>query len=113
MVLFHTKNSNKMQTSKQQQLSGTECTKICYNHELKKNPITETKAVLFCVVSRFLRKPVFRSVFNYFILSLSVSDLMSALISPLYLYKRTWGFEYWNIPKIFCQVRLPYISLQC
>nr|XP_039270397.1 growth hormone secretagogue receptor type 1-like isoform X1 [Styela clava] len=44
------------------------------------------------------------SVFNQFILSLCVSDLLSALISPLFLYRRTWGYDDWQIPSFFCKL---------
>jgi len=41
----------------------------------------------------------------HFILSLCVSDLISALISWLFLYRRTWGFDIWNpVPDVFCKV---------
>nr|XP_026690745.1 blue-sensitive opsin-like [Ciona intestinalis] len=45
-----------------------------------------------------------RNLFMYFIVSLCVSDLTSALISWLFLYRRTWGFDVWDpIPGIFCK----------
>ncbi|XP_076818862.1 trace amine-associated receptor 9-like isoform X1 [Clavelina lepadiformis] len=44
------------------------------------------------------------NVFMRFILSLCVSDLISALISWLFLYRRTWGFDVWApLPDIFCK----------
>ena len=47
-----------------------------------------------------------------FILSLCVSDLISALISWLFLYRRTWGFDVWSpIPNIFCKVSLEILQL--
>ena len=47
---------------------------------------------------------------NIFIFSLCVSDLISGLIcSPLWLYRRTWGFEYWNWPEFMCKC----ISIEC
>jgi len=46
-----------------------------------------------------------RNIFMHFILSLCVSDLASALISWLFLYRRTWGFDIWNpVPDVFCKV---------
>nr|XP_018668991.2 adenosine receptor A2b-like [Ciona intestinalis]XP_026691640.1 adenosine receptor A2b-like [Ciona intestinalis] len=45
-----------------------------------------------------------KSIFNCLILSLCVSDLISALISPLFLYRRTWGFEGWKISTAICKV---------
>nr|XP_026696399.1 growth hormone secretagogue receptor type 1-like [Ciona intestinalis] len=43
------------------------------------------------------------TIFNIFILSLCVSDLYSALISPLQLYRRTWGFDRWIISDFLCK----------
>ncbi|XP_078480992.1 growth hormone secretagogue receptor type 1-like [Ciona intestinalis] len=48
--------------------------------------------------------PKLKSTFNYFILSLCVSDLVSALISPLFLYRRTWGFDDWEASDFLCKV---------
>ncbi|XP_039256429.2 alpha-1A adrenergic receptor-like [Styela clava] len=45
-----------------------------------------------------------KSVFNLLIISLCVSDLLSAIVSPLALYRRTWGFEEWLLPKEFCNL---------
>ncbi|CAK8674931.1 unnamed protein product [Clavelina lepadiformis] len=44
-----------------------------------------------------------QSIFNYFLLSLAVSDLLSILISPLYLYRRTWGLDRWVISSFLCK----------
>ena len=47
---------------------------------------------------------------NIFIFSLCVSDLISALIcSPLWLYRRTWGFEYWKMEEFLCKCNLSVI----
>ncbi|XP_078491732.1 type-1 angiotensin II receptor B-like [Ciona intestinalis] len=44
------------------------------------------------------------NVFMRFILSLCVSDLISALISWIFLYRRTWGFDdFYPIPGVFCK----------
>ena len=51
-----------------------------------------------------LKSIFFRSVFNYFLLSLAVSDLMSAVVSPLYLYRVTVGFSEWKLPAFLCPV---------
>ena len=45
-----------------------------------------------------------RSIFNYFLLSMAISDLISALISPLTVYHQTWGFNHWNFPALLCKV---------
>ncbi|XP_078481675.1 growth hormone secretagogue receptor type 1-like [Ciona intestinalis] len=44
------------------------------------------------------------STFNLFIASLCVSDCISALISPLFLYRRTWGFDEWKISNFLCKL---------
>ena len=48
----------------------------------------------------------FRNLFNYFILSLSISDLISAILSPCVLYRRGWGFDFWAAPAFLCKVAL-------
>ncbi|XP_039268414.2 growth hormone secretagogue receptor type 1-like [Styela clava] len=45
-----------------------------------------------------------RNIFMYFIVSLCSSDLMSALISPLFWYRRTLGFDVWMPPNFFCKL---------
>ncbi|XP_078494137.1 growth hormone secretagogue receptor type 1-like [Ciona intestinalis] len=50
------------------------------------------------------KSPKLRSIFNFMILSLCVSDFLSALLSPLFLYRRTWGFEDWQISSFLCKV---------
>nr|CAB3248990.1 growth hormone secretagogue receptor type 1-like [Phallusia mammillata] len=45
-----------------------------------------------------------KTTFNYMIMSLCVSDLMSAMISPLFLYRRTWGFDEWNASGFMCKL---------
>ncbi|XP_076826052.1 somatostatin receptor type 2-like [Clavelina lepadiformis] len=45
-----------------------------------------------------------KSVFNYLIMSLCVSDLISAILSPLFVYRRTWGFDHWTISTFLCKV---------
>ena len=47
---------------------------------------------------------LFRSVFNYYIMSLCFSDLVSAMLSPFWIYRQTWGFEQWKIPTFLCKV---------
>ncbi|XP_077967113.1 blue-sensitive opsin-like [Styela clava] len=44
-----------------------------------------------------------RNLFVYFIFSLCVSDLISAIISSLFWYRRTLGFDLWEIPDFFCK----------
>ncbi|CAK8697310.1 unnamed protein product [Clavelina lepadiformis] len=49
-------------------------------------------------------KELNENVFMRFILSLCVSDLISALISWLFLYRRTWGFDEWApLPDFLCK----------
>ncbi|CAK8683433.1 growth hormone secretagogue receptor type 1-like [Clavelina lepadiformis] len=43
------------------------------------------------------------SRFDILITSLCVSDLYSAIISPLNLHRQTWGFDNWLIPAFFCK----------
>jgi len=45
-----------------------------------------------------------RDAFTYIFLSLCVSDVISALLSPLYLYRRTWGFYNWKASTFMCKV---------
>lgn len=45
-----------------------------------------------------------RSTFNVLIVSLCVSDLLSALVSPLALHRRTWGFDEWYLPRTLRKV---------
>ncbi|XP_078486566.1 5-hydroxytryptamine receptor 1B-like [Ciona intestinalis] len=41
---------------------------------------------------------------NFFIFSLCVSDLISAFVcSPLWLYRRTWGFDRWQWGEFLCK----------
>jgi len=47
----------------------------------------------------------FRSPFFYLMMSLSVSDLISALISIFALYRLTWGYDFWRWTDFFCKVR--------
>jgi len=43
------------------------------------------------------------TISNCFIFSLCVSDLISALVcSPLWLYRRTWGFQEWKWHECLC-----------
>ena len=45
-----------------------------------------------------------QTISNYFICSLCVSDLFSAIVcSPLWLYRRTWGFSQWNWGIFLCE----------
>ncbi|XP_039249352.2 growth hormone secretagogue receptor type 1-like isoform X1 [Styela clava] len=46
-----------------------------------------------------------RTKTNVFILSLAISDLLSGLIaSPLWLYRRTWGFNPWELGQFACKL---------
>ena len=47
---------------------------------------------------------IYRSTFYFLIMSLSVSDLLSALVSILVLYRITWGFDVWHWPDFTCKV---------
>nr|XP_026691624.1 growth hormone secretagogue receptor type 1-like [Ciona intestinalis] len=47
--------------------------------------------------------PKLRSTFNFFIMSLCVSDFLSSFISLLFVYRRTWGFEEWTISDFLCK----------
>ena len=46
----------------------------------------------------------FRNKFNFYIMSLCLSDLISAALSPFGLYQRTWGFTSFNLPSTICKV---------
>jgi len=49
---------------------------------------------------RILRK----NIFMKFIASLCISDLLSALISWIHMYRRTWGFDnFAPVPNFFCR----------
>jgi len=39
-------------------------------------------------------------------MSLCFSDLISAVISPLWIYRRLWGYFYddWKLPHFMCKV---------
>ncbi|XP_076805346.1 growth hormone secretagogue receptor type 1-like [Clavelina lepadiformis] len=50
------------------------------------------------------RSPKLKSTFNYVIFSICFSDLISALLSPLFLYRRTWGFLSWNLSDALCKI---------
>lgn len=50
-------------------------------------------------------KRYMRTKTNVFILSLAISDLLSAIIaSPLWLYRRTWGFNPWELGQFACKL---------
>ena len=54
------------------------------------------------------------TIANFFICSLCVSDFVSSLIcSPLWLYRRTWGFPEWMWGEFLCGyfVKRPIFSL--
>jgi len=45
-----------------------------------------------------------KNIFMKFIVSLCVSDLLSACISWIHMYRRTWGFDDFNpVPEFFCR----------
>ncbi|XP_077975699.1 growth hormone secretagogue receptor type 1-like [Styela clava] len=58
--------------------------------------------VTIIVITR--SKKLSGSVFNRLIVSLCVSDLLSAIISPLSLHRRASGYDDWIIPEFFCKV---------
>ena len=57
---------------------------------------------LFWTYVNFIHR--FRNLFVYFIFSLCASDLLSACISPLFWYRRTLGFDLWQLPDFLCKV---------
>ncbi|XP_078481676.1 growth hormone secretagogue receptor type 1-like [Ciona intestinalis] len=48
--------------------------------------------------------PKLKNTFNIFIMSLCFSDLLSSLISPLWVYSRVWGRVTWRISLFLCKV---------
>ncbi|CAK8672997.1 unnamed protein product [Clavelina lepadiformis] len=48
-------------------------------------------------------RTLLKCIFNYFILSLCVSDTISAAVSWINLYRRTWGFEYFYLSEFVCE----------
>nr|XP_039269978.1 neuropeptide SIFamide receptor-like isoform X2 [Styela clava] len=44
-----------------------------------------------------------KSLFNHLLFSLCLSDMLSALFSPLPLYRQTWGFEKWLLTQPLCK----------
>lgn len=62
--------------------------------------IGNTITILAITMHRHMRTKT-----NAFILSLAVSDLLSTLIaSPLWLYRRTWGFSTWELGDLMCKL---------
>ncbi|XP_076813756.1 growth hormone secretagogue receptor type 1-like [Clavelina lepadiformis] len=51
-----------------------------------------------------IRSSKLRSTFNCLIASLCVSDLISAIISPLNIYRRTWGYYNWEWSDFLCKM---------
>ena len=50
---------------------------------------------------------------NFFIFSLSISDLISGVIcSPLWLYRRTYGFQMWWWGEGLCEYPFRYFALR-
>jgi len=47
-----------------------------------------------------------RSQYYTILMSLCVSDIISAFASIFYLYGRTWGFAYFHWPEFFCRVSI-------
>lgn len=66
-------------------------------------------AITFCTIitSRVLRK----SPFNILILSLSISDFLSALNSPLQMYRLIWGYLEYNLSVGSCKYTVGMIQL--
>ena len=59
--------------------------------------------ILYLIHKFFLSR--LQTISNYFICSLCFSDLFSALIcSPLWLYRRTWGFNEWMWGDFLCKL---------
>ncbi|XP_078486565.1 alpha-1B adrenergic receptor-like [Ciona intestinalis] len=58
----------------------------------------------FCTIVVILSNKSLHTIANFFILSLCVSDLTSALVcSPLWLYRRTWGYNRWQWGEFLCK----------
>ena len=57
------------------------------------------------------RVKIFRSIFNYYIVSLCVSDFIASALVPLHAYRRLWGFVKWNIPSALCKVCNKFLYL--
>ena len=47
-----------------------------------------------------------QSITNTLIASLCVSDLISAAVLPLGLYKETWGYSDWRWSKFLCELNI-------
>nr|XP_026694325.1 adenosine receptor A3-like [Ciona intestinalis] len=45
-----------------------------------------------------------KSRYYSFLLSMCFSDLTSGFVSILFLYRRTWGFDYFEWPEFFCRL---------
>ena len=71
---------------------------VCNDPWMKIRCIPCTDHKIFCTC-------FFRNLFMTFIMSMCVSDLISALISWIFLYRRTWGFDRWDpLPSGLCKV---------
>nr|XP_039252630.1 green-sensitive opsin-like [Styela clava] len=73
--------------------------------------VVATFLILFLILGFFgnlltilviVKSTKLRNIFNQFILSLCVSDLFSASVSWVNLYRRTWGFNVFVPPNFFC-----------
>ena len=90
-----------------------------FNFNKQLNPSTETSSsayfrrsllecknnsveTFFYVISK--NTVMFRTTWYQLITSLAFSDLLSALISPLYMYGMTWGFVVWKWSSLLCKV---------
>ncbi|CAK8678066.1 growth hormone secretagogue receptor type 1-like [Clavelina lepadiformis] len=58
--------------------------------------------VVIIIISR---SPSLKTLFNYIILSLSASDLISAIADPLFVYRRTTGSIKWILPNFVCKIQ--------
>ena len=61
-------------------------------------------STLFALIIKAFSSNILSTVFNHFILSLALSDLLSALVSPFYLYMYSNGYRNWSYPTYFCKV---------
>nr|XP_039252739.1 uncharacterized protein LOC120329995 isoform X2 [Styela clava] len=59
-------------------------------------------AVTFFVIAR--SDKLKKSPFNIMLMSLCVSDFLSACYSPFVLYRRTFGYSKYSLPVFFCKI---------
>nr|XP_039268157.1 growth hormone secretagogue receptor type 1-like [Styela clava] len=62
--------------------------------------LSNSLVVIVIQRTRELKKSHFMTI----ICSLCISDLMSAMISPFFWYRRSLGYDIWNLPNFFCEL---------